>query len=109
MSGSILKLCSYCVQKDKEIEDYKCTRAKGVKKLRSKDLRFPDYVICTITNNKITSCKFNDKESRNEDWATTYPLGSNILIKCLDDKDITNSIEKLKKILKMFFENDHLS
>lgn len=44
MSGSILKLCSYCVQKDnKEIEDYKCTRAKGVKKLRSKDLRFPDY------------------------------------------------------------------
>ena len=41
---TVLKLYSYCVHKDnKKIEDWKCTRAKGVNKLRGKNLRFPDY------------------------------------------------------------------
>ena len=36
----------------------------------------------------------------------TYPLGSNIpFIKYFDDKDIPNSIEKLKEIMEKIIEN----
>ena len=40
---------------------------------------------------------------------TTYPHRTNILfIKYLDDKNIPNYIEELKKINKMFIANDHI-
>ena len=101
-------------------------------KLVSKELRFFDYEKCvfdstntpitkkqvssrnikcliyTITNNKITLQRFNDKEILYEDGITTdHSLRSNIpFINSFNDKDIPNSIEELKKIYKKLIEND---
>ena len=69
------------------------------------------HVIYTITNNKIALHKFNDEdeEIKDEDWTTTYPLGSNIaVIKYFDEKDTPNSIEESKKQCEKFIENDQL-
>ena len=63
-------------------------------------------MIYTFTNNKSDWSKYNDKEILDEDEITAYPFGSNLpFIKCVDDKDIPNSIEELKKSYKTFTEN----
>ena len=105
------------------MEESEFVRAKGIKKLVNKELIFSDYekcvfnsisdpitkeqvsfrsikhVIYSITNNKIALGKLNDKEILDKDVISTYPLVSNIpFVKYLNDKDIPNSIEELKKI-----------
>ena len=60
--------------------------------------RIIKHIIYSITNNRIALGKLNDKKNLDNDVITTYFLGSNIpFIKYLNDEDIPNSIEELKK------------